>query len=110
MKQYIRKADIILLIALVITGLAASAVLTLSRTAAGADAKVIIESGGDLYATYSLFEDGLLSCLHRKHTGQTVLLRTHLPRQDHSMTITMSSRSETEKSLSLRVPAKIRSV
>ena len=57
MKKYIRKADIILLIALVITGLAASAVLTLSRTAAGADAKVIIESGGDLYATYSLFED-----------------------------------------------------
>ena len=57
MKQYIRKADIILFIVLIITGLAASAALSLSRTGAGADAKVIIESGGDLYATYPLSED-----------------------------------------------------
>ena len=57
MKQYIRKADIILLIALVIIGLAASAALTLSHNAAGSDARVIIESGGKLYATYPLFED-----------------------------------------------------
>ena len=57
MKQYIRKADIILLIVLVIIGLAASAALSFSRTAAGADAKVIIESGGEPYASYSLYED-----------------------------------------------------
>lgn len=57
MKQYIRKADIILLIALVITGLAASAALTMSHNAAGTDARVIIESGGEPYAAYPLFED-----------------------------------------------------
>ena len=57
MKQYIRKADIILFIALIVIGLAASAALTLSRTDAGADAKVVIESGGDLYARYPLAED-----------------------------------------------------
>ena len=57
MKQYIRKADIILLIVLVAVGLAASAALSLSRSDAGDGAKVVIESGGDLYATYSLHED-----------------------------------------------------
>ena len=60
MKQYIRKADIILFIVLVTLGLAASAVLSMSHSAAGSDAKVIIESGGDLYATYSLREDRTL--------------------------------------------------
>ena len=57
MKQFIRKADIILFIVLVITGLAASAALTLSHDEAGSNAKVIIESGGDLYARYPLSED-----------------------------------------------------
>ncbi|MBQ9272960.1 MAG: NusG domain II-containing protein [Mogibacterium sp.] len=57
MKQYIRKADIILFIVLVLTGLAASAALSLSHSDAGADARVIIESGGDLYARYPLSED-----------------------------------------------------
>ena len=54
MKQFIRKADIILFIALVVIGLAASAALTLSHGEAGSGAKVIIESGGDLYARYPL--------------------------------------------------------
>lgn len=54
MKQYIRKADIILLIVLVAVGLAVSAALALSHTEGG---RVIIESGGELYATYSLYED-----------------------------------------------------
>ena len=57
MKQFIRKADIILFIVLVVTGLAASAALTLSHGEAGSGAKVIIESGGDLYARYPLNED-----------------------------------------------------
>lgn len=57
MKQFIRKADIILFIALVVIGLAASAALTLSHGEAGSNAKVIIESGGDLYARYPLAED-----------------------------------------------------
>ena len=57
MKQFIRKADIILFIVLVVTGLAASAALTLSHGEAGSGAKVIIESGGDLYARYPISED-----------------------------------------------------
>lgn len=57
MRQYIRKADIILLIVLVIAGLAASAALSMSRSDVGSDAMVIIESGGDLYAEYPLSED-----------------------------------------------------
>ena len=57
MRQYIRKADIILLIVLVIAGLASSAALAMLKTEAGSDAKVIIESGGKLYATYPLYED-----------------------------------------------------
>ena len=57
MKQFIRKADIILFIVLVVIGLAASAALTLSHGEAGSSARVIIESGGDLYARYPLSED-----------------------------------------------------
>ena len=57
MKQFIRKADIILFIVLVIIGLAASAALTLSHGEASGSAKVVIESGGDLYARYPLSED-----------------------------------------------------
>ena len=57
MKQFIRKADIILFIVLVSIGLAASAALTLSHGEAGSSSKVIIESGGDLYARYPLSED-----------------------------------------------------
>jgi hypothetical protein len=55
MKKYIRKADIILFIVLVAVGLAASVALAMRGDSAGD--KVIIESGGDLYATYSLAED-----------------------------------------------------
>ena len=57
MKQFIRKADIILFIVLVAIGLAASAALTLSHGEAGSSARVVIESGGDLYARYPLAED-----------------------------------------------------
>lgn len=57
MKQYLRKADIILFIALVVLGLAVSAALSMSHADAGADAKVIIESGGELFATYPLSGD-----------------------------------------------------
>lgn len=60
MKQFIRKADIILFAVLVVIGLAASAALSLSHSAAGGDAKVVIESGGDLYATYPLSEDRVI--------------------------------------------------
>ena len=56
MKKYIRKADIILFIALIAIGLAASVALSLSRSEVGAGAKVVIESGGELYAQYPLSE------------------------------------------------------
>ena len=57
MKQFIRKADIILFIVLVVIGIAASAILSMSHADAGAGAKVVIESGGSLYARYPLSED-----------------------------------------------------
>ena len=57
MQKYIRKADIILFVVLVVIGLAASAALTLSHGEAGSNARVIIESGGSLYARYPLSED-----------------------------------------------------
>ncbi len=57
MKKYFRKADIILLVVLVVIGLAASAVLAMSRTEAGKNAKVVIESNGKTYAEYSLYAD-----------------------------------------------------
>ena len=60
LKQYIRKADIILFIVLVVIGLAASFTLSFSRSDASAGAKVIIESGGDLFAKYPLSEDRVI--------------------------------------------------
>ena len=57
MKEYIRKADIILFIVLVAAGLAASAFLAVSRADAGSGAKVVIESGGEFFAEYPLSKD-----------------------------------------------------
>ena len=57
MKEYIRKADIILFIVLVAAGLAASAFLSLTHADPGSGAKVVIESGGELFAEYPLSED-----------------------------------------------------
>lgn len=60
MKEYIRKADIILFIVLVAVGLAASAFLAMSHADAGSDAKVVIESGGSPFATYPLSRDTVI--------------------------------------------------
>lgn len=57
MKKYIRKADIILFIVLVASGIAVSAALALSHADAGAGARVVIKSGGELFASYSLSKD-----------------------------------------------------
>lgn len=54
MKQYIKKADIILLIALVVIGLACTVYLAAAKT--GGDT-VIVERSGEMYGKYSLFED-----------------------------------------------------
>lgn len=58
MKQYIRKADIILLVVLIAVGLASSAVLALRQDDAGS--KVVIKSGGEIFATYPLSEDTVI--------------------------------------------------
>lgn len=57
MKKYIRKADIILFILLVVCGMAASAVLAMSHSEAGRGARVVIESNGSEFAEYSLYND-----------------------------------------------------
>lgn len=54
MKQYIRKADIILLIALVIIGFASTAYIGMSKSAGD---KVVIEARGEVFGTYSLNKD-----------------------------------------------------
>ena len=60
MKQYIRKADVILLIILVALGLAGSAVLAMHQGDTDAAAKVVIKSGGSVFASYPLSEDRTL--------------------------------------------------
>ena len=75
MKKYIRKADIILFIVLVVIGLAASAALSMSRTEAGKNAKVIIESNGKAYAEYSAALAVIVCKLvYFYHTVHTVVL------------------------------------
>lgn len=59
MKQFIRKADVILFIALVAIGLASSVALG-TRGSANSGAEVVIKSGGSLYARYPLSEDRTL--------------------------------------------------
>ena len=54
MKQFIKKADIILLIVLVVIGLLASVYIAASKS--GGDT-VIIEQSGKLYGKYSLYQD-----------------------------------------------------
>lgn len=54
MKQFVKKADIILLIVLVVIGLLASVYITASKS--GGDT-VIIEQNGKLYGKYSLYQD-----------------------------------------------------
>lgn len=54
MKQYIRKADIILFIILIVLGLAITYALSLSRSEGET---VVIRSNGELFASYSLDED-----------------------------------------------------
>lgn len=68
MKQFIRKADIILFIALVLFGLAVSAALAL-HGGSGEGAKVVIKSGGSLYATYPLSDEQHLVIPSPKHLG-----------------------------------------
>ena len=60
MKAFIRKADIVLLIVLLALGLAASAVLALQGGSSDSGTKVVIKSGGSVYATYPLSENKTL--------------------------------------------------
>lgn len=70
MKQYIKKADIILLIVLVLVGLASTAYVAMSRS--GGDT-VIIEQNGDLYGKYSLYEDKVIT-IDGKHSKNIVTI------------------------------------
>ena len=54
MKQFVKKADIILLIVLVVIGLASSVYIAASKS--GGDT-VIIEQNGKMYGKYSLYQD-----------------------------------------------------
>ena len=54
MKKYIKKADIILLIVLIVIGLASTVFITMSKSNGST---VIIEQNGKMYGKYSLFED-----------------------------------------------------
>ena len=68
MKQYIKKADIILLIVLIVIGLASSIYVAVSKS--GGDT-VIIEQNGDMYGKYSLYEDATVT-IDGKHCKNTV--------------------------------------
>ena len=70
MKQYIKKADIILLIVLVLVGLASTVYVAMSRS--GGDT-VIIEQNGDLYGKYSLYEDKVIT-IDGKHSKNIVTI------------------------------------
>ena len=70
MKQYIKKADIILLIVLIIVGLASTAYVAMSKS--GGDT-VIIERNGDMYGKYSLFEDKTIT-VEGKHSKNIVTI------------------------------------
>ena len=54
MKKYIKKADIILFVVLVVLGIACTVGLAVTRTSGST---VVIERNGELYATYSLNEN-----------------------------------------------------
>lgn len=54
MKQYIKKADIVLLILLIVVGVISTVFVMQSRSTGDT---VIIESNGNLYGKYSLYED-----------------------------------------------------
>ena len=66
MKKYIRKADVILLIILVIVGLVCTVIV--SRSGSAGDS-VVIEQNGDLFATYSLNEDRTVTVEGAKTTN-----------------------------------------
>lgn len=71
MKQYIRKADIVLLIVLVIVGLASTAYVAMSKTDGDT---VVIEQNGKMYAKYSLFEDRSVT-IEGKHSTNIVAIK-----------------------------------
>ena len=57
MKQFIRKADIILLIVLVVLGLAVSAALAFNASDGSGGSEVVIKSGGKVIGRYPLNND-----------------------------------------------------
>lgn len=70
MKNYIRKADIILFVVLMAVGLAVSAYFALSGTVGS---KVLIESNGELYGKYSLYEDRVIQVKDGAKSNKVVI-------------------------------------
>lgn len=84
MKNYIKKADIILLIILILLGLASSAYLFMSKSAGDS---VIVEAQGKLYGKYSLFEDKEIEVVSTDSTHTNV----HISIKDGQAKVTKSS-------------------
>ena len=70
MKQYIKKADVILLIVLVIVGLASTAFVAMSKSSGDT---VLIEKNGKLYGKYSLYEDETIVVSKTGGTAENVV-------------------------------------
>lgn len=60
MKKFIKKADILLLIALVVFGLVTSVVLVLTGSGDTGESEVVIKSGGEIVGRYPLSKDARL--------------------------------------------------
>ena len=71
MKKYIKKADIILLIVLIVIGLASTVFVTMSKSNGST---VIIEQNGKMYGKYSLYEDKTINIKGDK-TSNTVQIK-----------------------------------
>ena len=84
MKKYIRKADIILLIVLVVIGLAASIYLATSKT--GGDT-VVIERQGKLFGKYSLYQDAEIDVM----SGDSITPELHVRIKDGYADVTSAT-------------------
>ena len=74
LKDYIRKADIVLFIVLIALGLAVTAALAMQHVDAGSDAVVVIKSGGSEYGSYPLSDDQSIEVVAADHGKNIVTI------------------------------------
>ena len=84
MKKYIKKADIILLIVLVVIGLAATIYVSASKS--GGDT-VIIERQGKLFGKYSLYKDAEIDVM----SGDSMTPELHVSIKDGYADVTSAT-------------------